>query len=93
MVGSIYRAHPEAIQRRSTVISLLVYFGFSGSSGRDKAREYQGQQRMAAYSELGSVVVDEYHFGAGVIPPRAVGEEDAVAVKEARIEYGSGLEA
>jgi len=40
------------------------------------------------------VVFDEYHFGAWRDTAKELfeGEEDAVAKKEAKLEYGSGLE-
>ena len=72
----------------------VVYFGsFQDLLGRDKAGNIKANNEWLHTVNWDLVVFDEYHFGAWRDTAKELfeGEEDAVAVKEARIEYGSGL--
>ena len=72
----------------------VVYFGsFQDLLGRDKARNIKAKNEWLHMVNWDLVVFDEYHFGAWRETAKELfeGEEDAVAMKEARLEYGSGL--
>ena len=73
----------------------LVYFGsFQDLLGRDAAGNIKAKNEWLHKVKWDLVVFDEYHFGAWRDTAKELfeGEEDAVAKKEARIEYGAGLE-
>lgn len=84
--------------RDPTQISLrkpLVYFGsFQDLLGRDAAGNIKPKNEWLHRVKWDLVVFDEYHFGAWRETAKELfeGEEEAVARKEARLEYGSGLE-
>lgn len=72
----------------------VVYFGsFQDLLGRDAAGNIKPRNKWIHRIEWDLVVFDEYHFGAWRDTARELfeGEEDAVAQKETRLEYGSGL--
>ena len=72
----------------------VVYFGsFQDLLGRDKAGNIKAKNEWLHTVNWDLVVFDEYHFGAWRETAKELfeGEEDAVAVKEARLEYGAGL--
>ncbi|MGD9729461.1 MAG: DEAD/DEAH box helicase family protein, partial [Nitrospiraceae bacterium] len=72
----------------------VVYFGsFQDLLGRDKAGNIKAKNEWLHTVNWDLVVFDEYHFGAWRETAKELfeGEEDAVAVKEARLEYGTGL--
>ena len=73
----------------------LVYFGsFQDLLGRDAARNIKAKNEWLHKVKWDLVVFDEYHFGAWRDTAKELfeGEEDAVAKKEVKIEYGAGLE-
>ena len=73
----------------------LVYFGsFQDLLGRDPAGNIKPKNEWLHQVKWDLVVFDEYHFGAWRETARELfeGEEEAVAKKEAKLEYGSGLE-
>jgi hypothetical protein len=73
----------------------LVYFGsFQDLLGRDAAGNIKAKNEWLHKVKWDLVVFDEYHFGAWRDTAKELfeGEEDAVAKKEAKIEYGAGLE-
>src|SRR5205807_2361013 len=73
----------------------LVYFGsFQDLLGRDAAGNIKPKNEWLHKVKWDLVVFDEYHFGAWRDTARELfeGEEDAVAKKEARLEYAFGLE-
>lgn len=73
----------------------LVYFGsFQDLLGRDAAGNIKAKNEWLHKVKWDLVVFDEYHFGAWRDTAKELfeGEEDAVARKEAKIEYGAGLE-
>ncbi len=73
----------------------LVYFGsFQDLLGRDKAGNIKAKNKWLHKVEWDLVVFDEYHFGAWRETAKELfeGEEDAVARKEARLEYATELE-
>ena len=72
----------------------LVYFGsFQDLLGRDAAGNIKAKNEWLHKVKWDLVVFDEYHFGAWRDTAKELfeGEEDAVARKEAKIEYGAGL--
>ena len=72
----------------------LVYFSsFQDLLGHDKAGNIKPKNEWLHTMNWDLVVFDEYHFGAWRDTAKELfeGEEDAVAKKEARIEYGSDL--
>ena len=72
----------------------VVYFGsFQDLLGRDLAGNIKSKNEWLHKVAWDLVVFDEYHFGAWRETAKELfeGEEDAVAVKEAKLEYGSGL--
>jgi len=73
----------------------LVYFGsFQDLLGRDKVGNIKPKNEWLHTVNWDLVVFDEYHFGAWRETAKELfeGEEDAIAVKEARLEYAVGLE-
>lgn len=73
----------------------LVYFGsFQDLLGRDAAGNIKPKNEWLHAVNWDLVVFDEYHFGAWRETAKELfeGEEDAVARKEAKLEYAGGLE-
>jgi len=73
----------------------LVYFGsFQDLLGRDDAGNIKAKNEWLHKVKWDLVVFDEYHFGAWRETAKELfeGEEEAVARKEAKLEYGAGLE-
>jgi hypothetical protein len=73
----------------------LVYFGsFQDLLGRDEARNIKPKNTWLHAVKWDLVVFDEYHFGAWRDTAKELfeGEEDAVAKKEAKLEYAADLE-
>ncbi|MBM3978699.1 MAG: restriction endonuclease [Planctomycetes bacterium] len=73
----------------------LVYFGsFQDLLGRDDTGNIKAKNEWLHKVKWDLVVFDEYHFGAWRETAKELfeGEEEAVAKKEAKLEYGSGLE-
>ena len=73
----------------------LVYFGsFQDLLGRDEAGNIKPKNEWIHTINWDLVVFDEYHFGAWRETAQELfeGEEEAVARKEARLEYAAGLE-
>ncbi len=73
----------------------VVYFGsFQDLLGRDAAGNIKPKNEWLHEVNWDLVVFDEYHFGAWRDTAKELfeGEEDAVAKKEAKLEYGPGLQ-
>ncbi len=73
----------------------LVYFGsFQDLLGRDDAGNIKSRNEWLHAVNWDLVVFDEYHFGAWRDTAKELfeGEEEAVAKKEAKLEYAAGLE-
>jgi hypothetical protein len=73
----------------------LVYFGsFQDLLGRDAAGNIKPKNEWVHTVNWDLVVFDEYHFGAWRDTAKELfeGEEEAVAKKEAKLEYTAGLE-
>lgn len=73
----------------------LVYFGsFQDLLGRDDAGNIKAKNEWLHKVKWDLVVFDEYHFGAWRETAKELfeGEEEAVAKKEANLEYASDLE-
>ena len=73
----------------------LVYFGsFQDLLGRDAAGNIKAKNEWLHAVNWDLVVFDEYHFGAWRDTAKELfeGEEEAVAKKEAKLEYAAGLE-
>ncbi|MGC2463227.1 MAG: DEAD/DEAH box helicase family protein [Steroidobacteraceae bacterium] len=82
---------PTAIDPRKPV----VYFGsFQDLLGRDAAGNIKPKNEWLHKVEWDLVVFDEYHFGAWRETAKELfeGEEQAVAKKETKLEYTTGLE-
>ncbi len=82
---------PTKIDREKPV----VYFGsFQDLLGRDAAGNIKPRNEWLHTVNWDLVVFDEYHFGAWRETAKELfeGEEEAVAKKEAKLEYGAGLE-
>lgn len=82
---------PSAISPRKP----LVYFGsFQDLLGRDAAGNIKAKNAWLHRVKWDLVVFDEYHFGAWRDTAKELfeGEEEAVARKEAKLEYGAALE-
>ena len=74
---------------------LLVYFGsFQDLLGRDAAGNIKPKNKWLHKVKWDLVVLDEYHFGAWRDTAKELfeGEDEAVANKEAKLEYAAGLE-
>jgi hypothetical protein len=72
----------------------VVYFGsFQDLLGRDSVGNIKTKNEWLHAVNWDLVVFDEYHFGAWRETARELfeGEEESVAKKEAKLEYGSGL--
>jgi hypothetical protein len=73
----------------------LVYFGsFQDLLGRDEAGNIKPKNEWIHTTNWDLVVFDEYHFGAWRETAKELfeGEEEAVAKREAKLEYAAGLE-
>jgi hypothetical protein len=73
----------------------VVYFGsFQDLLGRDAAGNIKPKNEWLHTVNWDLVVFDEYHFGAWRDTAKELfeGEEEVVAKKEAKLEYGVGLE-
>ncbi|MCX6585289.1 MAG: DEAD/DEAH box helicase family protein [Acidobacteria bacterium] len=73
----------------------LAYFGsFQDLLGRDSAGNIKPRNEWVHEVNWDLVIFDEYHFGAWRETAKELfeGEEEAVFKKEAKLEYGSGLE-
>jgi len=73
----------------------LVYFGsFQDLLGRDEVGNIKPKNTWLHKVKWDLVVFDEYHYGAWRDTAKELfeGEEEAVAKKEARLEYAAGLE-
>lgn len=82
---------PTQINRKKPV----VYFGsFQDLLGRDPAGNIKPKNEWLHAVNWDLVVFDEYHFGAWRDTAKELfeGEEEAVAQKEAKLEYGAALE-
>ncbi|CAB4859720.1 unannotated protein [freshwater metagenome] len=76
-------------------VNPVVYFGsFQDLLGRDKAGNIKAKNEWLHVVNWDLVVFDEYHFGAWRDTARELfeGEDDAIAKKEAKLEYAVGLE-
>jgi hypothetical protein len=83
--------NPTQIDRRKPV----VYFGsFQDLLGRDLFGNIKPRNEWLHTVTWDLVVFDEYHFGAWRDTAKELfeGEEEAVAKKEAKLEYAAGLE-
>ena len=81
---------PSKVSRRKPV----VYFGsFQDLLGRDAAGNIKPKNEWVHTVNWDLVVFDEYHFGAWRETAQELfeGEEEAVAKKEAKLEYATGL--
>jgi hypothetical protein len=82
---------PTKIDRKKPA----VYFGsFQDLLGRDEAGNIKPKNEWLHKVKWDLVIFDEYHFGAWRETAKELfeGEESAVAVKEAKLEYAPGLE-
>jgi hypothetical protein len=82
---------PTQVDRNKPVI----YFGsFQDLLGRDAAGNIKPKNEWLHAVNWDLVVFDEYHFGAWRETAKELfeGEEEAVAKKEAKLEYAAGLE-
>src|SRR6185437_6487879 len=73
----------------------VVYFGsFQDLLGRDAAGNIKSKNEWLHKVKWDLVVFDEYHFGAWRETAKELfeGEEEAVATKEAKLEYATDLE-
>ncbi|MGA2311607.1 MAG: DEAD/DEAH box helicase family protein [Xanthobacteraceae bacterium] len=73
----------------------VVYFGsFQDLLGRDEVGNIKSKNKWLHKVKWDLVVFDEYHFGAWRETAKELfeGEEEAVAQKEAKLEYATGLE-
>src|SRR5712671_2359608 len=73
----------------------VVYFGsFQDLLGRDTVGNIKSKNEWLHKVKWDLVVFDEYHFGAWRETAKELfeGEEESVASKEAKLEYGNGLE-
>lgn len=73
----------------------LVYFGsFQDLLGRDDVGNIKAKNEWLHTVKWDLVVFDEYHFGAWRDTAKELfeGEDEAVAKKEAKLEYATGLE-
>ena len=93
--GSTSPATPTATRRKISRRKPVVYFGsFQDLLGRDAAGNIKPKNEWLHKVKWDLVVFDEYHFGAWRETAKELfeGEEEAVAKKEAKLEYASGLE-
>jgi hypothetical protein len=78
-----------------TTTKPLVYFGsFQDLLGRDNAGNIKAKNEWLHTLNWDLVIFDEYHFGAWRETAKELfeGEEEAIAKKEAKLEYAAGLE-
>ncbi len=83
--------NPTQVSRKQP----LVYFGsFQDLLGTDDAGNIKPKNEWLHKENWDLVVFDEYHFGAWRETAKELfeGEDDVVARKEAKLEYGTGLE-
>ena len=93
--GSTSRAIPAATRRKIDRKKPVVYFGsFQDLLGRDDGGNIKAKNEWLHTVNWDLVVFDEYHFGAWRDTAKELfeGEEEAVAKKEAKLEYAAGLE-
>ncbi len=93
--GWQFFSRKTADPRRADPSRPLVYFGsFQDLLGRDEAGNIKPKNEWIHTLNWDLVVFDEYHFGAWRETAKELfeGEEEAVARKEAKLEYGAGLE-
>ncbi|MHB1609210.1 MAG: GIY-YIG nuclease family protein, partial [Acidiferrobacter thiooxydans] len=86
-----FGSDPTQIDHRKPV----VYFGsFQDLLGRDEVGNIKPKNEWLHKAKWDLVVFDEYHFGAWRETAKELfeGEDDAVAKKEAKLEYAAGLE-
>ncbi len=89
------RNPPAATRRKIDRNKPVVYFGsFQDLLGRDAAGNIKPKNEWLHTVNWDLVVFDEYHFGAWRETAKELfeGEEEAVAKKEAKLEYAAGLE-
>lgn len=87
--------HSESDPTNISARKPLVYFGsFQDLLGRDDAGNIKAKNEWLHQVKWDLVVFDEYHFGAWRETAQELfeGEEEAVAKKEAKLEYAAGLE-
>jgi hypothetical protein len=87
--------HSESDPTKINATKPVVYFGsFQDLLGRDDAGNIKPKNTWLHEVNWDLVVFDEYHFGAWRETAKELfeGEEEAVAKKETKLEYGSGLE-
>ncbi len=87
--------HSESDPTKISAKKPLVYFGsFQDLLGRDDVGNIKAKNEWLHKVKWDLVVFDEYHFGAWRETARELfeGEEEAVAKKEAKLEYAAGLE-
>jgi len=90
-----FSRHTDGDPRTADASRPLVYFGsFQDLLGRDEAGNIKPKNEWIHTLNWDLVVFDEYHFGAWRETAKELfeGEEEAVARKEAKLEYGAGLE-
>jgi hypothetical protein len=82
---------PRQIDRKKPVV---CFGSFQDLLGRDPAGNIKPKNEWIHTENWDLVVFDEYHFGAWRDTAKELfeGEEDAVAKKEAKLEYAAGLE-
>jgi hypothetical protein len=89
-----FSRNAESDPSRVAASKPLVYFGsFQDLLGRDDAGNIKAKNTWLHKIKWDLVVFDEYHFGAWRDTARELfeGEEEAVAKKEAKLEYAPGL--
>ena len=87
--------HSDSDPTRIAPKKPLVYFGsFQDLLGRDAVGNIKAKNTWLHTVNWDLVVFDEYHFGAWRETAKELfeGEEEAVAVKEAKLEYAAGLQ-
>jgi len=86
--------HSDSDPTKISAKKPLVYFGsFQDLLGRDDVGNIKAKNEWLHQVKWDLVVFDEYHFGAWRETAKELfeGEEDAVAKREARLEYTAGL--
>ncbi len=87
--------HSDSDPTKISAKKPLVYFGsFQDLLGRDDAGNIKPKNEWLHKVKWDLVVFDEYHFGAWRETAKELfeGEEEAVAKREAKLEYAAGLE-
>ena len=95
MGGSTFPVTPTSDPTKINHRKPVVYFGsFQDLLGRDAAGNIKPKNEWLHKVKWDLVVFDEYHFGAWRETAKELfeGEEEAVAKKEAKLEYATGLE-